>query len=99
MYALESLYQCNKDQADFVNSYETGVHKLSIFERIHAMGSDEEEDDETTSDGAYCIDDSSLSFIEMEEDIIAFCDPEVKSPTPCEEESALNTTIGSSQDS
>jgi hypothetical protein len=98
MYTLESLYQHSKDQEDFVNSFETGVQKLSIFERIHAMGSVEEED-ETTSETASCIDDSSLSFIEMEEDIIAFCDPEVKSPTPCEEESALNTTIGSSQDS
>jgi hypothetical protein len=98
MYTLESLYQYSKDQEDFVNSHETGVQKLSIFERIHAMGSVEEED-ETTSETASYIDDSSLSFIEMEEDIIAFCDPEVKSPTPCEEESALNTTIGSSQDS
>lgn len=37
----------------------------------------------------------------MEEDIIAFCDPEVKSPTECEAESDLNishSTFGSSQE-
>lgn len=35
----------------------------------------------------------------MEEDILAFCDPDVKSPTPYVEESELNTTVGSSQES
>lgn len=37
----------------------------------------------------------------MEEDIIAFCDPDVKSPTECEAESVLNishSTFGSSQE-
>ena len=37
----------------------------------------------------------------MEEDIIAFCDPDIKSPTECEAESVLNishSTFGSSQE-
>jgi len=37
----------------------------------------------------------------MEEDIIAFCDPDIKSPAECEAESDLNishSTFGSSQE-
>jgi hypothetical protein len=35
----------------------------------------------------------------MEEDIIAFCDPDIKSPSACEDNASLNTSIGSSQES
>jgi len=35
----------------------------------------------------------------MEEEIIAFCDPDVKSPSEIEEQNhSLNTSIGSSQE-
>jgi len=56
------------------------------------------EEDSTVSDESFAEEDS-LSFIEMEEDIIAFCDPDIKSPTACEDNSSLNTSIGSSQES
>merc|ERR1711920_467283 len=62
---------------------------------------DEEEEYSTTSECDFNDNDSSLSFIEMGEDIIAFCDPEAKSPTECEAESDLNishSTFGSSQE-
>ena len=98
LYTVESLFQSSSDQQNFVNTYETGVHKLPIFENIHAQG-EEEEEESTTSECASYHEDSSLSFIEMEEDILAFCDPDMKSPTPVVEESELNTTIGSSQES
>lgn len=97
---LESLYANSKNQTNFVNDFKTDVHKLPIFEQIHAEF-EEEEEDSTTSECDFADNDSSLSFIEMEEDIIAFCDPDIKSPTECEGESALNmshSTIGSSQE-
>jgi hypothetical protein len=57
------------------------------------------EEDSTVSEAESHIEDDSLSFIEMEEDIIAFCDPDIKSPAAYEEISSLNTSIGSSQES
>ena len=99
LYTVESLYQYSKDQDEFVNTYETGVRKLPIFKAIHAAQDFEEEEDSNISETNSYAEDDSLSFIEMEEDIIAFCDPDVKSPTACEENSSLNTTIGSSQES
>lgn len=99
LYAKESLFAYAKDQNDFINHHESGVRKLSVFENIHAEGSDEE-DEQTTSEVASYDEDSELSFIEMEEDIVAFCDPEAKSPSSfIEESSALNTTVGSTQES
>jgi len=94
---MESLYQYSKDQTNFLNTHESGVRKLPIFEQIHNEGAEEDADEEA-SEVFECADDSELSFIEMEEDIIAFCDPDIKSPTADEEQSALNTTIGSSQE-
>merc|ERR1711981_160574 len=98
LYTHESLYQYSQDQSEFINSHETGVRKLPIFQAIHAIGSEEEEDS-TISETTSIAEDDSLSFIEMEEDIIAFCDPDIKSPTACEDNSSLNTSIGSSQES
>ena len=83
-----------------MNSFETDVRKLSVFDEIHNQF-EEEEEDSTTSECDFDDADSALSFIEMEEDIIAFCDPDVKSPTECEAESDLNishSTFGSSQE-
>jgi len=100
LYTLESLFSNAKDQASFVNNFETDVRKLPVFDAIHAQG-EEEEEESTTSECDFNDDDSSLSFIEMEEDIIAFCDPEIKSPTEVEGESDLNishSTFGSSQE-
>ena len=34
----ESLFACSKDQDNFLETYETGVKKLSIFAQIHAEG-------------------------------------------------------------
>ena len=76
------------------------MRKLSVFEQIHAQF-EEEEEDSTASECDFDDDDSSLSFIEMEEDIIAFCDPDIKSPAEGEAESDLNishSTFGSSQE-
>ena len=39
----------NKDQDDFIRHHETGARKLSVFEAIHAMDSD---DESTNSDDA-----------------------------------------------
>merc|ERR1711884_986603 len=78
----------------------TDVRKLSVFEQIHSQF-EEEEEDSTASECDFDDDDSELSFIEMEEDIIAFCDLDIKSPTECEAESDLNishSTFGSSQE-
>jgi hypothetical protein len=84
LYTLESLYQYSKNQTEFLNTHESDVHKLAIFEQIHAEGA-EEDDDEEASETFSCVNDSEQSFIEMEEDIIAFCDPDIKSPTACDE--------------
>ena len=100
LYTLESLYETNKDQTNFVNNFETDVRKLSVFDEIHAQF-EEEEEDSTASEYYFDDDESALSFIEMEEDIKAFCDPDIKSPTECEAESDLNishSTFGSSQE-
>lgn len=32
LYTVESLFQCSKDQATFVNTYESGIRKLSVFD-------------------------------------------------------------------
>lgn len=40
LYCLESLYEYSVDQQSFVNEFETGVHKLPIFEQIHNAHSD-----------------------------------------------------------
>ena len=40
LYCLESLYQYSVDQHSFVNEFETGVHKLPIFQQIHNAHSD-----------------------------------------------------------
>jgi len=99
LYTHESLYQYSQDQSEFINSHETGVRKLPIFQAIHAIGSEEEEDS-TISETTSIVEDDSLSFIEMEEDIIAFCDPDIKSPTEAHDENeSLNTSIGSSHES
>ena len=98
LYTVESLYQNSKDKGEFVNFYETGVSKLPIFKAIHTEDVDEDEESSILDANSYAEDDF-LSFIEMEEDIIAFCDPDIKSPTVCRDNSSLNTTIESSQDS
>lgn len=36
IYTLESLYETSKDQTNFVNTFETDVRKLSVFDEIHA---------------------------------------------------------------
>ena len=36
------MFANSTDQADFVNSYDTGVEKLSIFKQIHAEGDEED---------------------------------------------------------
>jgi len=96
--AYESLFQYNKDQANFVNSYETGVSKLSVFSDIHKLDDGEEQEPADFED-ASSVEDDSLSFGEMEEEIIAFCDPDIKSPSDIEEQNhSLNTSIGSSQE-
>ena len=100
--AYETLFQYSKDQDNFVNSYETGVSKLSAFRDIHALD-DGEEQEPADFDGMISIEDvedDSLSFGEMEEEIIAFCDPDIKSPSEIEEQNhSLNTSIGSSHES
>jgi len=72
---------------------------LLLIAGVRAQDEDEEDADEEASEVFEYADDSELSFIEMEEDIIAFCDPDIKSPTACEDNSSLNTSIGSSQES
>ena len=52
LYTLESLFELNKDQDDFVNHYKTGVRKLSVFETIHAENVDEDEST-TSEDSSY----------------------------------------------
>merc|ERR1719195_2617801 len=96
--AYETLFQYSKDQENFVNSYETGVSKLSAFTAIHELDDGEEQDPADFEDASN-IEDDSLSFGEMEEEIIAFCDPDIKSPSDIEEQNhSLNTSIGSSQE-
>ena len=36
LYTQESLFMYSKDRAEFVNSYNSGLRKLPIFESIHA---------------------------------------------------------------
>ena len=100
--AYETLFQYSKDQEEFVTSYETGVPKLSAFREIHALD-DGEEAESADFDGTISIEnveDDSMSFGEMEEEIIAFCDPDIKSPSDIEEQNhSLNTSIGSSHES
>jgi len=100
LYTMESLFSNAKDQAQFVNSMESDVHKLPVFAQIHEQYVEEEEEP-IDSESDFDANESELSFIEMEEDIHAYCDPDVKSPTECEAESALNvshSTFVSSQD-
>jgi len=72
---------------------------LPIFEAIHEQN-DEEAEESDFEEADSCIEDDTLSFIEMEEDIIAFCDPDIKSPTAIEDHnSSLNTTVESHHES
>ena len=71
---------------------------MSAFTAIHALDDGEEQDPADFED-ASSVEDDSLSFGEMEEEIIAFCDPDIKSPSDIEEQNhSLNTSIGSSQE-
>merc|ERR1712083_898797 len=80
--AYETLFQYNKDQANFVNSYETGVSKLSVFSDIHKLDDGEEQEQEPADfEDASSVEDDSLSFGEIEE-----------------QNHSLNTSIGSSQE-
>ena len=36
LYTLESLYQYSKDRKEFVRDFDSGVHKLPVFEKIHS---------------------------------------------------------------
>jgi hypothetical protein len=36
LYTAESLFQYSKDRTEFINSYDSGLKKLSVFEAIHA---------------------------------------------------------------
>lgn len=96
--AYESLFQYSKDQDEFVAKYETGVSKLAAFTNIHALDDGEEQDpaDFECEISIEDVEDDSLSFGEMEEEIIAFCDPDIKSPSNIEEQNhSLNTSVGS----
>jgi hypothetical protein len=62
--AYESLFQYSKDQENFVNSFETGVSKLSAFTAIHELDDGEEQDPADFEDASN-IEDDSLSFGEM----------------------------------
>ena len=99
LYTYESLFQYSKDQASFVFSYDNDVSKLSAFTDIHALD-DGEEQEPADFDSVKSIQDDSLSFIEMEEEIIAFCDPDTKSPSDIDEQNcSLNTSVSSCQES
>ena len=71
---------------------------MSVFSDIHKLDDGEEQEPADLED-AISVEDDSLSFGEMEEEIIAFCDPDIKSPSDIEEQNhSLNTSIGSSQE-
>ena len=71
---------------------------MSVFSDIHKLDDGEEQEPADFED-AISVEDDSLSFGEMEEEIIAFCDPDIKSPSDIEEQNhSLNTSIGSSQE-
>jgi hypothetical protein len=36
LYTLESLYQYSKDSKEFVRNFDSGVHKLPVFQKIHS---------------------------------------------------------------
>ena len=36
LYSLESLYQYSKDREQFLRDFDSGVHKLPVFEKIHS---------------------------------------------------------------
>ena len=38
MIVYERLFTSSKDQSSFINKFETGAPKLSIFKKIHAEG-------------------------------------------------------------
>ena len=44
MITYESLFTISKDQTEFLETHETGVNKLPIFDAIHAEESEEEKD-------------------------------------------------------
>lgn len=83
LYTYESLFQYHQDQNQFISGHESGVPKLSIFSKIHAEGTEEEAQASIIESASFAEDDS-LSFIDLEEEIYAFCDPDVKSPAECE---------------
>ena len=82
LYALESQYKHTGFMSEFDNTYESDSGRLPIFKDIHTLGCQEYED-------------NLFSFNEVEEDVNAFCDPEIKSQASDDEESALNTTADS----
>ena len=44
LYTYESLFTISDDQDKFIDTYETGVAKLPIFEQIHALETEEEDE-------------------------------------------------------
>ena len=54
LITYESLFTNNKDQTNFIESHETGVRKLKVFEAIHAEVSDEEDTFDFKPDTSEC---------------------------------------------
>ena len=85
LYTLESLYKNSKDQDKFVNDLETDGTRLPFLKAIHAECSEDEEESTASDCCSSDFQDSSLSFAEMKKMLV-----------PCDEDSSLNTSIGSS---
>ena len=87
LYTLESLFSNSKDQEKFVNDFETDASRLPFLKAIRVECSEDEEESTASDCSSSDFQDSSLSFAEMKKMLV-----------PCEENSSLNTSIGSSED-
>ena len=97
LYTLESLFHYSKDQAAFVETFESGLKRLDVFKDIHTQEASDEES--TSLESVSAGNDDFLSFIEIEDDIKLLCKPQAHKQLSSYSNTSLNTSIGSSEDS
>ena len=94
---MESLFHYSKDQAVFVETFESGLKRLDVFKDIHTQEASDEES--TSLESVSAGNDDFLSFIEIEDDIKLLCKPQAHKQLSSYSNTSLNTSIGSSEDS
>ena len=81
LLTYESLFTNSQNKTDFLETHQTGVRKLKVFEEIHAQVSDEEDDFDFKLDTSECCkvegEDTVSSGSTIESAMESFLDSEI----------------------